>query len=408
MISNNQHGFLKNHSTVTNLLESINDWTSSLEKKFSIKILYIDFAKAFDTVSIPKLLIKLRSFGIDGPLFLCIKSFLTNRVQKVKVGKALSQELAVISGVPQGSVLGPFLFLLFINDLPNIFEVNVDAKLFADDLKAYNLDDYKLNPNSIQTSLDALVCWANTWQLQLAVPKCGSLLLKSSPSFTDHCDLLINNTILPAMVTVKDLGVVIDCDLSFRNHISEIISKAKQRIYLLFKSFSSKNISLMVFAYKVYVLPILEYGSVVWSPCRLGEIDRLEDVQRYYTKRLESLWSLSYEDRLKVCSLKSLELRRLWHDLILCFKIVHKLVSLSFSDFFEFDPNTRTRGHSLKLRIPLARSSRRHNFFACRVTPIWNALPWDLVICNNLNRFKSDIRLLDLSRFLNREYDQSC
>ena len=99
------------------------------------------------------MLIKLRSFGIDGPLFLCLKSFLTNRVQKIKVGKALSQELDVFSGVPQGSVLGPFLFLLFISDLPNIFEVNVDAKLFADDLKAYNLDDYKLNPNSVQTSM---------------------------------------------------------------------------------------------------------------------------------------------------------------------------------------------------------------------------------------------------------------
>src|SRR5207245_5733811 len=148
-----------------------------LECKYTVKILYTDFAKAFDLVSIPKFLLKLRNFGIAGKLLSCLGSFLTNRNQRVFVGRALSQPMTVIIGVPQGSVLGPFLFLLFINDLPAIFDSNTTSKLFADDLKSYNLDNYRLNPATTQIALDSLNAWAKSWQLNLAIPKCGSLIL---------------------------------------------------------------------------------------------------------------------------------------------------------------------------------------------------------------------------------------
>ena len=250
MISKDQHEFFFKHSVVTNLMESLNDWTSNLENKSTVKILYIDFAKAFDSVSIPKLLQKLINFGIEGLLISCIKSFLTDRHQRVKVGKEFSGELSLVSGVPQGSVLGPFLFLLFINDLPMIFDKQVQSKLFADDLKSYNQDDYRLNSHSTQTSLDLLNDWAKTWQLKMAIPKCGSLLLKGCASFLDSENLYIDNMLLPAFESVNDLGVIIDSDLSFTAHITGVISKSKQRIYLLLKAFQSRNIALMVFAYK--------------------------------------------------------------------------------------------------------------------------------------------------------------
>ncbi len=365
----------------------------------------MDFAKAFDSVSIPKLLLKLKSFGIQGLLLSCIESFLTDRHQRVKVGRVFSSKLSVISGVPQGSVLGPFLFLLFINDLPMIFDEQVESKLFADDLKSYNLDDYRLNPHSTQTSLDSLNEWTSRWQLKLAIPKCGSLTLKGCSSFLDTENLYIANNLLPAFVSVNDLGVLIDCDLTFTAHISGVISKAKQRIYLLFKSFQTRNISLMVFAYITYVLPILEYCSTIWSPSKLGDIDRLEDVQRYFTKRLDGLWYLNYENRLIACSLRSLELRRLLNDLILCFKIVHNLIGLTFSEFFELDPNQRTRGHNFKLRQPKCITARRRNFFASRVVPAWNALPETLVNSVSVLSFKRGVRSVDLSRFLNRHFD---
>jgi len=141
-ISRDQHGFLKGHSTITNLLECFNDWSTSLDQKAGVGVLYMDFAKAFDVVSIPKLLLKLEKFGIGGLVLSCITSFLTGRSQRVKLGSVFSESLHLVSGVPQGSVLGPFLFILYINDLPNVVDVDLQSKLFADDLKLYNKPAY--------------------------------------------------------------------------------------------------------------------------------------------------------------------------------------------------------------------------------------------------------------------------
>ena len=141
---------------------------------------------SYCAVSIPKLTHKLDKYGISGLLCSCVKSFLTNRCQWVIAGNALSESLPLISGTPQDSVLGPILFLLHKNVLPDLYTESQRAKLFADDLKSYNLFDYRNNPDSIQASLDSLISWSKTWQLKLAVAKCSSLLLKGKSSFIDE------------------------------------------------------------------------------------------------------------------------------------------------------------------------------------------------------------------------------
>ena len=409
IISKHQHGFLSKHSTTTNLLESLNDWTSSLEHRQFVKILYVDFEKAFDRVSVPKLLHKLQAIGIDGKLFSCLQSFLSRRLQAVRINDVQSDYLPVISGVPQGSVLGPFLFLLFINDLPDIFEGSTKSKLFADDLKAYdsfNAFNVFDSNEKFQNIINQIIKWSDTWQMSLSVSKCGSLLIIGNSNPCDDQELMLNSVSLCNLDSVKDLGVIMDKRLCFAEHVDGVIAKSKQRSYLLFKAFKSREVSLMVFAFKVYILPLLDYCCPVWSPYKLQDIDRLEKVQRSFTKKLHGLNLLNYSERLQACKLPSLELRRLWSDLVVCYKIVHKLVDLDFDDFFELECSRySTRGHKYKLRIPKIVNCIRKNFFSIRVLPIWNHLSSDIVSAPSAAAFKAMIKVTDFSKFLHRSFD---
>ncbi|MCP4487795.1 MAG: hypothetical protein GY820_10830 [Gammaproteobacteria bacterium] len=153
------------------------DWTKAVRDNLGVHIIYVDFAKAFDSVSHIKLCIKLASYGIDGALLLWIRAFLSHRFQRVKLGSNYSSWLPVISGVPQGSVLGPLLFLLYINDLPDIVHPGVSVKLFADDLKLYALSSAL---PALHSSLRDLECWTDLWQLSWLLVKLIMTMLCSS------------------------------------------------------------------------------------------------------------------------------------------------------------------------------------------------------------------------------------
>jgi len=239
------------------------------------------------------------------------------------------------------------------NDLPESFASNFKATLFADDLKSFNTIDYRLNPSVTQCAIDILCEWSKNWQFDLSISKCSSLLLSLNFKFVDVNLVKIGNDVLPALDSVNALGAIVDCPLTFADQMSSIISKAKQRIFLLFKSFKSRDVLLFLFAYKTYILPLLDYCSVIWNPYKLYDIDRIENVQRYFTKRLDGMCSLNYQDRLIQCSLTSLELRRLIEDLIMCFKIVHGLIFLNFNNYFISDNASKTRSHNFKIRLIL-------------------------------------------------------
>ena len=136
LITNQQHGFLSRHSTCSQLLECVNDWSLALNSHSNVDVIYTDFSKAFDCVVHSKLIVKLESYGISGRLLLWIQDFLSNRTQAVKIGRHRSSFTDVLSGVPQGSVLGPLLFLLFINDIVDIISNDLSIKLYADDVKS--------------------------------------------------------------------------------------------------------------------------------------------------------------------------------------------------------------------------------------------------------------------------------
>ena len=400
LLSTAQHGFLSGHSTCTNLIEWMNDWTINVNNKHYTRVAYIDFSRAFDSVCHSKLLYKLKALGINGLLLRTIKSFLHNRSQRVMINGTLSNSVALGSGVPQGSVLGPLLFLVYINDLSNIFPDSIVSKYFADDAKIYTEVTSGDDIDSLQFSLDDLSEWAAKWQLSLSIKKC--LILDVSRPRNN--DVFYNNTLhdseLPLLPSTKDLGVIVDANLNFHEHVAHVVAEARKRCFLIFRCFYSYNAKSLMLGYKSYILPIVSYCTPVWSPCTIQDIDLIESVQRSFTKKIPELSTLSYNERLTRLNLPSLELRRLRHDLLFCYKILHGYVN-GLPEKFGIKLASRTsRGHSLKLEKQAVINDVRKYFFGVRIVNPWNALPENVINAPSIVSFKKNLFKIDLSKFL--------
>ena len=237
LLSSHQHGFRSRHSTCLNLLEALDDWTNNLESKFDTFVAHVDFARAFDSVSLPKLIHKLKWAGVRGLLLSCIQSLLTDRLQKVKIGNSFSDLKPIVSGVPQGSVLGPILFIFYINDITNVMDNSIIPKLYADDLKAYNTEVTDPDGTTFNKTLCNITKWADTWQLPISTEKSKWLLISNKRILSSVADNFFElaGVTLPRSTDVVDLGVNFNSKLNFKDHISTIIAKAKQRLFLLKK-----------------------------------------------------------------------------------------------------------------------------------------------------------------------------
>jgi hypothetical protein len=395
-----QHGFTKGKSTVTNLLEAMNVWTEALMHGTPVDILYLDYAKAFDTVPHERLIRQVSSFGVKDKALTWIKAFLTGRRQKVRVSGKDSSWKPVDSGVPQGSVLGPTLFAMFVADVPD--EVTGQVSLFADDTKVYaalNNTDATTNLNS---DLHNLFRWSERMQMQFHPGKCKVMHLgKKNP----HCKYTIPKSkdevhILEVTPHEKDLGVTIDEELKFTQHVNNCVSKANRVLGCLRHTFKSMNKEVFLQLYKALVRPHLEYASCVWAPYLKRDIDALEWVQRRATKMVPGIRDLPYSERLRVLELPTLLYRRKRADMLQLYKLVHGLDSLKndtrcakcpTKGMLLLSQDRRTRGHDLKLFKQEASGIRSH-FFSTRVVTPWNNLSQDTVRATNINRFKSALR----------------
>ena len=234
-ISKHQHAFIIKHSTTTNLLESTYDWTVSLNNRNPVDIPYIDFSKAIDSVVHSKLIFNLRQISLLDLLISWITAFLSDRFQQIRIENVESHILRVTSGVPQGSVLGPILVKLFINDLDHVLSDKASFKLFADDLKICSTFNITSSQNNHQHALDLLMLWSESWQLPVNLTKTQLLHLGMSINIHTY---VINDTSIPPADKVLDLGIITDNDLNHSSHISSIIFKARSRTGIIFEVFS--------------------------------------------------------------------------------------------------------------------------------------------------------------------------
>ena len=396
LINRSQHGFLARHSTVSQLLECTNDWTISMASRKVTDCVYVDFKRAFDVVSHQKLLTKLIAYGIDGLLLEWIRSFLMNRLQFVSVNCTFSMPCTVASGVLQGSVLGPLLFLIFINDVCDIATDTVFTKLFADDLKIYTEVAINSGSSDLQACLPRLHEWATKWQMDIAFDKCHTITY-GNRRHTDLISYNIGDHLLPHVNVIRDLGVNMDHSLNFSSHCRIICSKANARANLILRCFRTKYVDVLLKAFKVYVRPLVEYASPIWSPRLTCDIDMLERVQRRFTKRLPGLYRLSYEDRLQQLNLDSLESRCIKTDLLLCFKIMRGFIDIDKNDLFIVDCDRVTRGHDLRIRRQHTVINARLFHFSQRVIKHWNNLSHEQVHSASIPAFKRSIESLHVN-----------
>jgi hypothetical protein len=369
-----QFGFTKGRSCQEQLLYCHNKWLFQLrEHPYSSSVIYYDFRKAFDSVVHSKLLFKLEILGIGGQLLKWIGDFLRGRVQRVVIDRNDHSEWSpVLSGVPQGSVAGPFLFLLFSSDLCENLAPEVGKALFADDLKCFDNE-----PNRLQESVTQVTTWASKWQLPLNEDKLVCLNI-GKPRAVEY---RINGALINSVPCTRDLGVMVDSNLNFRDHVIKLSAEGHQMAGIILRNFRHLPKGILVSLFVSTVRSKLEYCSTLWSPNSKTLQSKLENVQRRFTKRLPGMSSLSYQERLKHLGLLTLKTRRRFLDLVLMYKIVFGLSCLPAQSLFSFTKQTyhhNLRGHPLKVNIPEPKNNREKASFVYRTAVLWNSLPQDV------------------------------
>jgi len=319
LISSSQHGFMKNRSCATNLLEYLEYLTSEADKGQAIDVLYLDFAKALDKVPTQRLLKKLKAHGVEGEVYRWMERWLYCRQQRVKVGGKVSAWREVLSGVPQGSVLGPVLFIIFIDDLVKEVRGNQNIKLFADDTKVAQVIRNAQDAQDFQESINRLHAWTVRWGMAYNTAKCHIMHIGNRNEKNKY---YMNDSLLATSEQERDIGVLISRNLKLEAQCKKAAAMANRVLTQILRAFHYRDRKTYLNLYKTYVRPHLEFAVVAWSPWNIADIKTLEKVQARAVKNVSGMGGLQYEDQLKALKLPSLAKRRKEFDMAQLFKIV--------------------------------------------------------------------------------------
>ena len=385
-----QHGFRKQLSCDTQLLSLFHDLAS---RSTETDVIVMDFSKAFDKVPHRRLLYKLDWYGIRGLTLDWVKGFLEDRTQKVVLDGTESLPGPVLSGVPQGSVLGPILFLLYINDLPDGTTYST-VRLFADDCIAYKTVTDKKDIGLLQTDLDKIAEWEEIWLMEFNVGKCFAMRVgrQRGTSKLDPPRYILHGEVLCITDNTKYLGLNITSDLKWNSHIQKVTAKANSVLGLLRRNLRVASKPVKIRAYEALVRPHLEYACSVWDPHTQVNIRRLDMVQRRAARYVCNRWhnTSSVSSMLNELDWESLTRRREKIRLCMMYKVVHGLVDIPWQESQVMIPNPQcTRGSHAWKYAPILPHNDVYKFsFVPRTIIAWNALPPDVVACPSLNTFR--------------------
>jgi Reverse transcriptase (RNA-dependent DNA polymerase)/Endonuclease-reverse transcriptase len=388
LIRNSQHGFLPGRSCATNLLSFFEKVTSEVDSGHAFDAIFLDFAKAFDKVPTERLLKKVKAHGIRGQLLNWIENWLKNRRQRVVLAGEFSEWIAVLSGVPQGSVLGPLLFLIFINDLDlAASEVSIMSK-FADDTKVGQSIITEADRDKLQEVLQKLCAWTDLWGMQFNVKKCKIMHFgRNNPQY----DYEMNGEKLERVEEERDIGVTVNKNLKPSSQCSKAANTARTVLGQISRAFHYRDKRTFVKLYTTYVRPHLEFCTPAWSPWTRTDIDCLEKVQRRMVGMVSGLSATNYEDKLLELGLESLEARRKNADIHMMHKLVHGIGDIDRSTWFENltgNNMTRARADPLNVKCKHGTLEIRKNFFSNRIVKGWNEIPAEIKNISTPGKFK--------------------
>lgn len=381
LLGNSQHGFRRKRSCLTNLLEFFHHMITVYDTSKAIDVLYLDFRKAFDKVPHKRLMAKVRALGIGGRVANWIEHWLADRQQRVVINGGKSPWSPVKSGVPQGSVLGPLLFLIYINDL----DQGIFSKIckFADDTKlganAANSADIAL----LQQDLIRIGRWSDVWQMPFNADKCTVMHIGSANQLANYT---LQGGQIPTTHLEKDLGVYISDDLKFSKQCTEVEKKAGKILGYISRQFKYRDKVIVLSLYNALVRPLLEYAVQFWSPTLVKDIERLEKIQARATKLIPSIRNKGYQRRLEDLDLFTLEKRRLRGQLIETFKILNGFNNIDHRNLFTLsETSNRSNG---KLQLKRFRTRPCGDFMTYRICNVWNRLPCEVTRSGTVETFK--------------------
>ena len=395
LLTDKQSGFRPGDSTVNQLISITHQIYKAFDEVPSkeTRAVFLDLLKAFDRVWHEGLIYKLQCNGISGDLLVLLKDFLKNRKQRVVLNGKSSDWLTVSAGVPQGSVLGPLFFLIYINDL--VENVSCDVRLFADDTSLFSVvNDVATTAFEMNYDLEKIKLWAWQWKMQFNTEKTEEVIFSTKRIKPDHPPLKLGDDVISQTLEHKHLGMVLDSKLDFKSHLREAIVKARRGIGMMKHLSRYVSRDVLIQLYKLYVRPHLDYGDIIYHKydpsMRLDFTNKLEQTQYAAALAATGAWKGTSRDRLyQELGWETLYDRR-WFRRLCHFFNVRKLQSPSylFSEIPPVRPVLHNLRHSRIYDQSAARTTRFSNTYFYNTLFEWNSLNEELKNSSTLAEFK--------------------
>ena len=408
-IHSSQHGFLPGKSCTTQLIPFVDNLALSLNNCNRTDVVYFDFAKAFDSVNHDIILHKLKfSFNVDGAMLKFLKAYLQGRKQRVVVDQTMSTDANVVSGVPQGSILGPLLFVLFINDMHSVISPGTNIALYADDTKIWRQIFSDTDSDILNDDIAALQLWASSNLMRFHPKKCKVVsichkdkLLSVLPFY--NFPYFIGDNVLDYCEFENDLGVHIHEKLNWNTQYNDLLSKATQRFNLLRRTCHFVNNKRHKRAlYLTMVRSIFEHGNTIWAPTSETIINRFESIQKRAIKWIlgEQFYNYTkeyYTQQLMDLDILPLAQKFVYNDMVMFYKIMNNLIPVSLPPYIISRSNTRscTSGRTLGIDSDLVNQPIKNVFgrsFFPRCISTWNHLPMATKTSDNINVFITSVK----------------